>query len=216
MKDDLLEKVKKVNLEDFSINDINLTKLENNTNNQIKKVSNNQSNLYEINTKLNIQNLDKKFLNNEICTSKYTFYNAFPKILYEQFHQISNIYFLFLAILQMIPSISQSNRMPTILVPLLMVVGLNGIKDYFEDYKRKKSDERENNSKTQLLKNNRFVECEWKNLSPGNIIKVEKDKYFPSDLILIYSSNKNGSAFVETKNLDGETNLKHKENLKDL
>ena len=216
MKDDLIEKVKKVNLEDFSINDINLTKLENNSNNQIKKISNNQSNLYEINTKLNIQNLDKKFLNNEICTSKYTFYNAFPKILYEQFHQISNIYFLFLAILQMIPSISQSNRMPTILVPLLMVVGLNGIKDYFEDYKRKKSDERENNSKTQLLKNNRFVECEWKNLSPGNIIKVEKDKYFPSDLILIYSSNKNGSAFVETKNLDGETNLKHKESIKDI
>ena len=216
MKDDLINKVKKANLEDFSINDINLNNLEINNNNQINKNSPSQSNLYVVNTKLNIQNLDKKFLNNEICTSKYTFYNAFPKILYEQFHQISNIYFLFLAILQMIPSISQSNRMPTILVPLLMVVGLNGIKDYFEDYKRKKSDERENNSKTQLFQNNRFVESEWKNLSPGNIIKVDKDKYFPADLILIYSSNKNGSAFIETKNLDGETNLKHKESIKDI
>ena len=216
MKDDLINKSKKNDSTDFSINEINLNNIENNNNGQLNNNLKNQSNLYIVNTKLNVQNLDKKFLSNEICTSKYTYYNAFPKILYEQFHQISNIYFLFLAILQMIPSISQSNRVPTILVPLLMVVGLNGIKDYFEDYKRKKSDERENNSKTTLFQNNKFVECKWKNLSPGNIIKVDKDKYFPTDLVLIYSSNKNGSAFVETKNLDGETNLKHKESLKDI
>ena len=48
------------------------------------------------------------------------------------------------------------------------------------------------------------------------IIKVENNKYFPNNLILIYSPNKNGSAFVEKKNLDGETDLKHKENLKDI
>jgi phospholipid-transporting ATPase len=213
MKDDLIEKKNEFDFSSsVSINDTYFDA----SNVQSNNINKNTSNLYVVNSKLENQNLDIKFLSNEICTSKYTIYNAVPKILYEQFQQVSNIYFLILAILQMIPEISQSNRVPTILMPLIMVVGLNGIKDYFEDYKRKKSDERENKSKTNLFSNNSFVESEWRDLKPGNIIKVDKDKYFPTDLILIYSSNKNGTAFVETKNLDGETNLKYKESIKNI
>lgn len=42
----------------------------------------------------------KEFLKNRIETSKYNCYNCLPKILYEQFSKIGNLYFLFLAILQ--------------------------------------------------------------------------------------------------------------------
>lgn len=45
---------------------------------------------------------------------------------------------------------------------------------------------------------------------------VKEDQYFPADLILIKSSNASGLAYIETKNLDGETNLKHKSCLKEL
>jgi len=57
------------------------------------KVSNKD---YHIN--LNSEN----YLNevNSISTSKYTFLNCIPKILIEQFSKIANIYFLFIAILQ--------------------------------------------------------------------------------------------------------------------
>lgn len=43
-----------------------------------------------------------------------------------------------------------------------------------------------------------------------------KDEYFPADLILLNSSAKKGICYVETKNLDGETNLKHKNSHKDI
>lgn len=33
----------------------------------------------------------------------------------------------------------------------------------------------------------------------------------PADLILLYSSGRSGTCFIETKNLDGETNLKNKQ-----
>ena len=47
----------------------------------------------------------------------------------------------------------------------------------------------------------------------GEIIKVEKDHFFPADLLLVSSTNDDGIAYVETMNLDGETNLKIKKAL---
>lgn len=56
----------------------------------------------------------------------------------------------------------------------------------------------------------------WKNLRVGQICMVKQDQYFPADLILLRSANVSGLAYIETKNLDGETNLKHKSCIKDL
>jgi P-type E1-E2 ATPase len=44
----------------------------------------------------------------------------------------------------------------------------------------------------------------------GNIIRVNNEEFMPADLILLKSSDPKGSLFIETKNLDGETNLKIK------
>jgi magnesium-transporting ATPase (P-type) len=115
------------------------------------------------------------------------------------------------------------------LMPLCFVITVNGIKDFCEDFKRKQSDNRENYSncislvlenekKSNNKTNNKFIfkESYWKDLTPGQIVKINKNENFPADLLLIYSSNKNGAAFTETKNLDGETNLKYKEAIKNI
>lgn len=42
----------------------------------------------------------------------------------------------------------------------------------------------------------------------GDIVRVAKDEVFPADLVLLFSDRLDGSYYITTASLDGETNLK--------
>lgn len=115
-----------------------------------------------------------------------------PNIIIEQFSKMANLYFLIIAILQSIKEISYSGGQPVILLPLLFVVSINGIKDIFEDLKRKRSDDDENNRKCKVYDRvkNSFIETKWSEIKLGDVIRVEKDEPFPCDLLLMNTSEK--------------------------
>lgn len=67
-----------------------------------------------------------------------------------------------------------------------------------------------------------FVEKQWQDIKVGDIVKILKDQFFPADLLLLGAMNKiegkegvtrASECYVQTKNLDGETNLKSKPTL---
>lgn len=103
-------------------------------------------------------------------------------------------------------------------MPLSFVVLVSMIKDIFEDRQRHASDNLENNRSVLVgdILTGKFVAKLWKDVHVGMILKIKQDEFFPSDLVLLNSSAPKGSCYIETKNLDGETNLKHKQGLKDL
>lgn len=41
--------------------------------------------------------------------------------------------------------------------------------------------------------------------------QVKDHGFIPADMVILSSTNPNGACYVETMNLDGETNLKHKQ-----
>lgn len=55
-----------------------------------------------------------------------------------------------------------------------------------------------------------FVQRRAKNIHVGDLVRVKKNEFFPCDLLLLRHSTESNFVYVETKNLDGETNLKQR------
>uniref|UniRef100_A0AAG5DM45 Phospholipid-transporting ATPase n=1 Tax=Anopheles atroparvus TaxID=41427 RepID=A0AAG5DM45_ANOAO len=149
----------------------------------------------------------QKYCNNHISTAKYSVISFFPSFLFEQFRRYSNCFFLFIALLQQIPDVSPTGRYTT-LVPLMFILTVSAIKEIVEDIKRHRADDEINHREIEVLQNGQWIRIKWQELAVGDIVKVQNDTFFPADLVLLSSSEPQGMSFIETANLDGETNLK--------
>ncbi|KAI0476154.1 phospholipid-translocating P-type ATPase [Xylariaceae sp. FL0804] len=284
-------------------------------------------------------NPTQTFSRNKIRTAKYTPLSFIPKNIWFQFHNIANIFFLFMVILVFFPIFGGTN--PGLnAVPLIFIIAVTAIKDAIEDYRRtildnelnnapvhrlvgwnnvnvaednvstwrkiKKATSRNmaalwhiiqrlwkkdpkakgmlqnssdprrstetkatrresvyspagdanrksymsgyedmemtpvaspmphpndldaDNAKDVLLKekgdlinhdlevsgNARFHKDAWKNLQVGDFVRLYNDDELPADVIVLATSDSDGACYVETKNLDGETNLKVRQALR--
>lgn len=151
------------------------------------------------------------FGKNSIKTTKYTPLTFFPKNLFEQFRRAANSYFLLVALIQLVPSLSPVNPYSS-LFPLIFVLSVTAVKEAVEDWKRRASDKSVNSNPIQVLRfeggTPAFKSIAWKDLLQGDIVQVFKDQAFPADLLILNSSETQGLCYIETANLDGETNLK--------
>jgi phospholipid-translocating ATPase len=91
-----------------------------------------------------------EYIGNTIRSSRYTIWNFVPRQLFFQFSKLANAYFLLVSILQMIPGLSTTGSYTTI-APLLVFVTISIAKEGYDDVRRYKLDQVENNKKTQLL-----------------------------------------------------------------
>jgi phospholipid-translocating ATPase len=60
----------------------------------------------------------------------------------------------------------------------------------------------------------RFHKDAWKNLRVGDFVRIYGDDELPADIVILSTSDPDGACYVETKNLDGETNLKVRQALR--
>ncbi|EEH16420.1 hypothetical protein PABG_06507 [Paracoccidioides brasiliensis Pb03] len=54
----------------------------------------------------------------------------------------------------------------------------------------------------------RFKRDFWKNVQVGDFVRIYNEEQIPADVVVFSTSDPDGACYVETKNLDGETNLK--------
>uniref|UniRef100_A0A8C7M4Y0 Phospholipid-transporting ATPase n=1 Tax=Oncorhynchus kisutch TaxID=8019 RepID=A0A8C7M4Y0_ONCKI len=153
-----------------------------------------------------------QYASNCIVTSKYNVITFLPVNLFEQFQEVANTYFLFLLILQLIPQISSLSWFTTI-VPLVLVLSITAVKDATDDYFRHKSDNQVNNRQSQVVIHGSLQKEKWMNVRVGDIIKLENNQFVAADLLLLSSSEPHSLCYIETAELDGETNMKVRQSL---
>ncbi|MED6172682.1 hypothetical protein PIB30_052260 [Stylosanthes scabra] len=78
----------------------------------------------------------------------------------------------------------------------------------YEDWRRHRSDRNENNRESLVLQHDDFRPKKWKNIQAGEVVKIFADETIPADMVLLGTSDQSGLAYIQTMNLDGESNLK--------
>lgn len=167
----------------------------------------------------------RDYVDNTICSSKYTLWNFLPRQLFAQFSKLANFYFLCVSILQMIPGLSTTGNYTTI-VPLAFFVTISMAKEGYEDIRRYKLDKAENTKEASVLRFQDAASCDvsvgataashwttkkWKDILVGDVVRLKRDEAAPADLALLHVNGANQIAYFETTALDGETNLKSKQ-----
>jgi phospholipid-translocating ATPase len=206
--------------------------------------------------------------------------------LFAHYSESSFRFFTFIAILQFIPKFATISP-GLVLFPLIIVLGMTGIKDAYEDIKRHQSDRVVNFSEVRVLEGGGYVNhnpmapksrtfvraltkrigkdkltkaivhqstqalanpappeslekaappavsetpvpeydddstadlnkpsrphwqrSTWEDLRVGDFVRITDHESIPADILICATSEDENVAFVETKNLDGETNLK--------
>lgn len=162
---------------------------------------------------------DYLFCNNFVKTSKYEVWDFPGKFLMEEFDpttKVANCYFLMISALQCVGPISNTGGIPTTLIPLLFIIFVDATFQLLEDSSRHKADKKENASLAHRYDpmSRDFVECKWFEIAVGDYIRIDTRAMVPADVLIMAVAEKTsppqGMCYVETKSLDGETNLKIK------
>ncbi|TMW58374.1 hypothetical protein Poli38472_009933 [Pythium oligandrum] len=158
---------------------------------------------------------------NEVKTSKYSWWSFVPVFLYLTFQKTANLYFLLIGIFQMIPDISPTDGVPLQFLPLAIVTIIDAFFAGYEDYKRHLADDQANSAPTRHFNRElrEFEDVQWRDLQVGDFVKILNHETIPADVLILSvvpaegsrTGGNSGVCYVETKNLDGETNLKLRE-----
>uniref|UniRef100_A0A3Q4MQ35 Phospholipid-transporting ATPase n=1 Tax=Neolamprologus brichardi TaxID=32507 RepID=A0A3Q4MQ35_NEOBR len=146
-----------------------------------------------------------KFCSNRVSTAKYNVLTFLPRFLYSQFRRAANAFFLFIALLQQIPDVSPTGRWTT-LVPLLFILVVAAVKEIIEDLVRLAWNTTLAWTQS-VLRNGAWEIVHWEKVCFHTV------PLLVTILQLFQILEPQGMCYIETSNLDGETNLKIRQGL---
>ena len=162
---------------------------------------------------------NETFWSNKVENHKYSVLLFLPTVIFNQFKQFGNFFYLVLAISQFIPELKVGFLFAYV-SPLCVVIVVSLLKELMDDINRRIQDLITNSTKicaiklyskkksaTKELK--RFLKSS-SNLKIGDIIELKKDERVPADIIVLktFNESEDNQCFIRTDQLDGETDWK--------
>ena len=158
------------------------------------------------------------FKSNRVRTTKYTVLSFLPKNMMEQFRKVANQYFLLISFLTYLPT--SPKNFASLVGTFSAVLLVTAVKEAYEDYLRFKADNELNHRLTEVLDRgarDTLRSTRWQDVRVGDVVRVMQDQPLPADVVLISTARaETGTCFIDTCNLDGETNLKTRQALEPL
>ena len=163
----------------------------------------------------NNQELNITEWSNQEENNKYNFITFIPLVLFNQFKQFGNFFYLIMSISQFIPEL-KVGFMFAYISPLAFVLCVSMAKELYDDINRRIQDKKTNSTKVEVLapieNNTNFIIIQKSaaDLLVGDIIQLKKDCRVPADIIVLKTFNEanDNQAFIRTDQLDGETDWK--------
>ncbi|KAG9778560.1 Phospholipid-transporting ATPase NEO1 [Exophiala dermatitidis] len=141
----------------------------------------------------------RRFPPNKVSNAKYTAWSFLPRTLYNEFSFFLNIYFLLVALSQIIPYL-RIGYMSTYIVPLACVLTITIGKEAIDDIARRRRDAEANSelftvlafpdaATRQQTPSNGPVEVQRRSrdIKVGDVLKLEKNQRVPADVVILQS-----------------------------
>ena len=161
--------------------------------------------------------LNYTMFSNKVENNKYNLITFIPVVIFNQFKQFGNFFYLIMTITQFIPQL-KVGFLFSYLSPLVIVVGASMIKELYDDINRRYQDRITNNEKYTIYKKNineneesEKLEIASSELKIGDFIIINENQRVPADIILLKTFNndiEDNHSFIRTDQLDGETDWK--------
>uniref|UniRef100_A0A3B4WQK3 Phospholipid-transporting ATPase n=1 Tax=Seriola lalandi dorsalis TaxID=1841481 RepID=A0A3B4WQK3_SERLL len=150
---------------------------------------------------------EQRYPRNVINNQKYNFFTFLPAVLFNQFKYFFNLYFLLLACSQFVKEL-RLGALYTYWVPLGLVLIITIMREAVEEIRCYLRDKEVNSQIYSKLSTRGTVKVKSSGIQVGDLIIVEKNQRVPADMIFLRTSERNGSCFLRTDQLDGETDWK--------
>uniref|UniRef100_A0A8C6WSZ2 Phospholipid-transporting ATPase n=1 Tax=Neogobius melanostomus TaxID=47308 RepID=A0A8C6WSZ2_9GOBI len=128
-------------------------------------------------------------------------------VLFNQFKYFFNLYFLLLACSQFVNEL-RLGALYTYWVPLGVVLFITILREAVDEIRCYFRDKEVNSQIYSKLSTRGTVKVKSSGIQVGDLIIVEKNQRVPADMIFLRTSERNGSCFLRTDQLDGETDWK--------
>ncbi|THZ67152.1 phospholipid-translocating P-type ATPase-like protein [Aureobasidium pullulans] len=174
---------------------------------------------------------DAKYPPNAVSNAKYTPVSFLPRTLYNEFSFFFNMYFLLVALSQIIPQL-RIGYLSTYIFPLLFVLTITLGKEAMDDIHRRRRDQEANSERYTVLQfgdhdtssrrrqrpvdpdadglldtDVREVSKPSRLLKVGDVLVMTKDQRFPADVVILKSFSQESSAQPEPLPESEEANL---------
>lgn len=143
---------------------------------------------------------------NYVRTTRYNIWTFIPLTLYENFRNVTNLYFLLILIMSFLPYSPVSwvfNFLPLVFVLLVSMIKLG-----IEDYLKYRQDVKRNKTPVDIYRFGEWVTVESSKIHVGDLVMIKAGDTVPCDMLYLTSSNENRTTNYSETSLNGESAIK--------